>query len=150
MRFATFAAVFAALLLWPLPQASAQDRGQDRSPGFLDNLFTRGEQPAQPARRGAVAQADPSDPAELTVRLDRLENARAKVRRNPTGRAQGARNGDGAHSDGAGYVAQRHPAFVPARLSAPQALSLTRNVRLVAPCAAIKACRELPPLHISI
>lgn len=75
MRFATFAAAFAALLLWPLPQASAQDRGQDRSPGFLDNLFTRGEQPAQPARRGAVAQADPSDPAELTVRLDRLENA---------------------------------------------------------------------------
>jgi tol-pal system protein YbgF len=75
MRFATFAAAFAALLLWPLPQASAQDRGQDHSPGFLDNLFTRGEQPAQPGRRGAVAQADPSDPAELTVRLDRLENA---------------------------------------------------------------------------
>jgi tol-pal system protein YbgF len=75
MRFATIAAAFAALLLWPLPQASAQDRGQDRSPGFLDNLFTRGEQPAQPARRGTVAQADPGDPAELTVRLDRLENA---------------------------------------------------------------------------
>jgi tol-pal system protein YbgF len=75
MRFATFAAAFAALLLWPLPQASAQDRTQDRSPGFLDNLFTRGEQPAQPGRRGAVAQADPNDPAELTVRLDRLENA---------------------------------------------------------------------------
>ncbi len=75
MRFATLAAVLAALLLWPMPQASAQDRGQDRSSGFLDNLFTRGERPAQPGQRGAMAQADPSDPAELTVRLDRLENA---------------------------------------------------------------------------
>jgi tol-pal system protein YbgF len=75
MRFATIAAAFAVLLLWPLPQALAQDRGQDRSPGFLDNLFTRGEQPAQSNRRGTVAQADPGDPAELTVRLDRLENA---------------------------------------------------------------------------
>ncbi|MDP1911272.1 MAG: tol-pal system protein YbgF [Hyphomicrobium sp.] len=58
--------------------ASAQDRGQDRSPGFLDNLFNRGEgqsAPAQQSRGGAVAQADPADPADLTVRLDRLENA---------------------------------------------------------------------------
>jgi len=58
--------------------ASAQDRGQDRSPGFLDNLFNRGEGQAAPApqsRGGTVAQADPGDPAELTVRLDRLENA---------------------------------------------------------------------------
>jgi tol-pal system protein YbgF len=58
--------------------ASAQDRGQDRSPGFLDNLFNRGEgqaAPAQQGRSGTVAQADPGDPAELTVRLDRLENA---------------------------------------------------------------------------
>lgn len=57
--------------------AAGQDRGQDRSPGFLDNLFNRGEGQNAPAGRngGSVAQADPGDPAELTVRLDRLENA---------------------------------------------------------------------------
>jgi tol-pal system protein YbgF len=58
--------------------AMAQDRAQERSSGFLDNLFSRGEgesAPAQQSRGGTVAQADPGDPAELTVRLDRLENA---------------------------------------------------------------------------
>ena len=56
--------------------ATAQER--DRSPGFLDNLFSRGEGQYAPASRGRgepVAQADPGDAAELTVRLDRLENA---------------------------------------------------------------------------
>ncbi len=56
--------------------ATAQER--DRSPGFLDNLFSRGEGQNAPASRGRgepVAQADPGDAAELTVRLDRLENA---------------------------------------------------------------------------
>jgi tol-pal system protein YbgF len=52
---------------------------QERGPGFLDNLFSRGEgqnAPAAQRRGGTVAQqADPGDPAELTVRLDRLENA---------------------------------------------------------------------------
>ena len=52
---------------------------QDRGPGFLDNPFSRGEgqnAPAQQGRGGGVPQqVDPSDPAELTVRLDRLENA---------------------------------------------------------------------------
>ena len=52
---------------------------QDRGPGFLDNLFSRGEgqggQGQQQGRGGAPVQADPGDPAELTVRLDRLENA---------------------------------------------------------------------------
>ncbi len=52
---------------------------QDRGPGFLDNLFSRGEgqnTPAQQGRGGGAPQpVDPSDPAELTVRLDRLENA---------------------------------------------------------------------------
>jgi tetratricopeptide (TPR) repeat protein len=56
--------------------ATAQER--DRGPGFLDNLFSRGEGQNAPASRGRgepVAQADAGDPAELTVRLDRLENA---------------------------------------------------------------------------
>ena len=56
--------------------ATAQER--DRGPGFLDNLFSRGESQTAPAPRGRgepVAQADPGDAAELTVRLDRLENA---------------------------------------------------------------------------
>ena len=59
--------------------ASAQERSQ---PGFLDNLFSRGE-PQQPQgdssveyRRsnqgGQVAQADPGD---MAVRLDSMENA---------------------------------------------------------------------------
>ena len=56
--------------------ATAHER--DRGPGFLDNLFSRGEGQNAPASRGRgepVAQADAGDPAELTVRLDRLENA---------------------------------------------------------------------------
>ncbi len=51
---------------------------QDRNGNFLDNLFNRGE-PSQQQRESeprqgprASAQADPSD---LTVRLDRMENA---------------------------------------------------------------------------
>lgn len=58
--------------------AMAQDRGQERGPGFLDNLFSRGEgeRGQQQGRGGAVPQqADPGDPSELTVRIDRLENA---------------------------------------------------------------------------
>jgi len=57
--------------------ASAQDRSQDRSqPGFLDNLFSRGEGGQQrqgdaPPSRD-VAQ---SDPGEVSVRIDRLEGA---------------------------------------------------------------------------
>jgi tol-pal system protein YbgF len=68
--------VFAGLVL--AGPAVAQDRSQ---PGFLDNLFSRGE-PQQPRgessvefRRnndgGQVAQADPGD---MSVRLDRIEN----------------------------------------------------------------------------
>ena len=57
--------------------AVAQERGS--SGNFLDNLFNRGEPqtqqrqaPPQQARTGSVAQADPGD---LSVRLDRMENA---------------------------------------------------------------------------
>jgi tol-pal system protein YbgF len=55
----------------------AQERGS--SGNFLDNLFNRGEQqgqqrqaPPQQAPAGRVTQADPGD---LSVRLDRMENA---------------------------------------------------------------------------
>jgi tol-pal system protein YbgF len=56
--------------------AVAQERGS--SGNFLDNLFNRGEpqaqqrQAPQQAPAGSVAQADPGD---LSVRLDRMENA---------------------------------------------------------------------------
>ena len=76
MRRPSFRSALLAVL--PALALSSAAVAQDRSPGLLDNLFNRGEQsnaPAQGGRGGGVAQADPGDPAELTVRLDRLENA---------------------------------------------------------------------------
>jgi tol-pal system protein YbgF len=67
----------AALAALPVLLLSGAAMAQDR-PNFLDNLFNRGQgapqgQGAQSqGARGQVAQDDPSD---LTVRLDRLENA---------------------------------------------------------------------------
>jgi tol-pal system protein YbgF len=78
-RISTFPALTVAILLCLPAGVRAQDRSQ---PGFLDNLFSRGEsqQPQGDSsveyRRGnqggQVAQADPGD---LVVRLDRIENA---------------------------------------------------------------------------
>lgn len=75
--FASAAAIFASALLMPAGMAVAQERGS--SGNFLDNLFSRGEPagqqrqaPPQQAPTGRVAQTDPGD---LTVRLDRMENA---------------------------------------------------------------------------
>src|ERR1700730_12603460 len=64
IRIAALAALPVLLLA---SAAVAQD--QRSSPGFFDNPFSRDEQGA-PQRR--MAQADPS---ELSVRLDRMENA---------------------------------------------------------------------------
>src|SRR5215475_15375979 len=69
-----FAALAALSLLLPAGSALAQDQ---RGPGnFLDNLFNRGEPSSrdsgQPAPSGRGAQSDPGD---LSVRLDRMENA---------------------------------------------------------------------------
>jgi tol-pal system protein YbgF len=67
-------AAFSLLLL--TGSALAQD--QRGSGNFLDNLFSRGEPPArsrqsaQPSPSGGGAQSDPGD---LSVRLDRMENA---------------------------------------------------------------------------
>jgi len=71
------AALAALPLLLLAGVAAAQE--QRSSPGFLDNLFSRGEQSqpqgesrVQVRRGGEVAQADPGD---LSVRLDRMEGA---------------------------------------------------------------------------
>src|ERR1035441_6361832 len=72
IRIAALAALPVLLLASAAP---AQDRS---SGGFLDNLFNRGEPSGPPGesrvdvQRGQAAQADPGD---LTVRLDRMENA---------------------------------------------------------------------------
>jgi len=78
--FASATILVSALLLsagMPAGMAVAQERGS--SGNFLDNLFNRGEQqgqqrqaPPQQAPTGRVSQADPGD---LSVRLDRMENA---------------------------------------------------------------------------
>ena len=74
IRGAALAALSLLLLASP---ATAQE--QRSSPGFLDNLFSRGEQPA-PQRQAEPPQADrqrmaQADPGDLSVRLDRMENA---------------------------------------------------------------------------
>ena len=73
IRIAALAALPVLLLADAAP---AQDRS---SGGFLDNLFSRGE-PSQPQGQSQVevrqgGQTAQADPAELTVRLDRMESA---------------------------------------------------------------------------
>lgn len=73
-KTAGLAAAFSVVLLAGSALAQ-EDRG---SGNFLDNLFSRGEpsgqsrQSAQPAPSGRTAQSDPGD---ISVRLDRMENA---------------------------------------------------------------------------
>lgn len=73
-KTAGLAAAFSLVLLAGSALAQ-EDRG---SGNFLDNLFSRGEpsgqsrQSAQPAPSGRTAQSDPGD---ISVRLDRMENA---------------------------------------------------------------------------
>src|SRR5664280_3917148 len=74
----------AALAALPLLLAGAAVAQEQRSsPGFLDNLFSRGEQSqpqgesrVQVRRGGEVAQTDPGD---LSVRLDRMEGALRQI-----------------------------------------------------------------------
>ena len=70
-------ALVALSLLLLAGAAAAQE--QRSPPGFLDNLFSRGEPPSQQrqssqpqAEQSRVAQSDPGD---MSVRLDRTENA---------------------------------------------------------------------------
>jgi tol-pal system protein YbgF len=70
-------AALAVLALLLAGAAAAQE--QRSSTGFLDNLFSRGEQPSQ-QRQGDQRQADQprmaqADPGDLSVRLDRMESA---------------------------------------------------------------------------
>src|SRR5450631_1749120 len=67
----------AALAALPVLLLASTAMAQDRNGNFLDNLFNRGE-PSQP--RGEQRQAPPreaaqSDPSDVSVRIDRLENA---------------------------------------------------------------------------
>ena len=69
------AALAALSVLFLASSALAQE--QRASGNFLDNLFSRGEpvqsrQSGEPAPSGMIAQSDPGD---LSVRLDRMENA---------------------------------------------------------------------------
>lgn len=72
LRIAALAALPVLLLASAAP---AQE--QRSSPGFLDNLFNRGESspPGQSEVQVNRGQAPQADPGDLTVRLDRLENA---------------------------------------------------------------------------
>jgi tol-pal system protein YbgF len=73
-KTAGLAAAFSLVLL----AGSALAQEERGSGNFLDNLFSRGEpsgqsrQSAQPAPSGRTAQSDPGD---ISVRLDRMENA---------------------------------------------------------------------------
>jgi len=67
IRIAALAALPVLLLA-----SAAVAQEQRSSGGFLDNLFNRGEQQAREREPPQVAQVDPGD---LTVRLDRIENA---------------------------------------------------------------------------
>src|SRR4029077_6880007 len=73
-KTAGLAAAFSLVLL----AGCALARDEGGSGNFLENLFSRGDpsaqsrQSAQPAPSGRAAQSDPGD---LSVRLDRMENA---------------------------------------------------------------------------
>src|SRR5471030_372135 len=66
-------AALAALPMLLLASASLAQE-QRSSPGLFDNLFNRGEQPSQ-QRQAPPREAAQADPSDLTVRLDRMENA---------------------------------------------------------------------------
>ncbi|MGC1695337.1 MAG: hypothetical protein WA743_08695, partial [Pseudolabrys sp.] len=69
----------AALAAVPVLLLAGAAAAQDQRPGFLDNLFSRGDQPAQQGqaeqRQGEGRQIAQGDPGDLSVRLDRMENA---------------------------------------------------------------------------
>jgi tol-pal system protein YbgF len=54
-----------------LAQQGSDQAASESSPGFLDGLFSRGDQGAAPRQRDRMAQASAS---ELSVRIDRLES----------------------------------------------------------------------------
>jgi tol-pal system protein YbgF len=70
VRFIAYVMTAALAVALSAP-ASAQERGGN----FLDNLFNRGEQQNTPQQQDRAPQAAANDASELTVRIDRLENA---------------------------------------------------------------------------
>ncbi len=74
IRLAAIAALAHLLLAGSaMNPASAQDNRS--SPGLFDNLFNRGE-PSQPRQANPPPRdAGPADPSDMSVRLDRMENA---------------------------------------------------------------------------
>jgi tol-pal system protein YbgF len=70
---------FAALTAFALPLLTGAAAAQERSNGgFLDNLFSRGEQPSQQGQgqaQGQPREVAQSDPGDASVRLDRMESA---------------------------------------------------------------------------
>jgi tol-pal system protein YbgF len=72
-----------ALVALPTLLLAGAAAAQEQRPGFLDNLFSRGYQPSQQSQgqaqgdrpQGETRQTAQSDPGDLSVRLDRMENA---------------------------------------------------------------------------
>jgi len=68
-----------ALVALPTLLLASVAAAQEQRPGFLDNLFSRGDQPSQQSqsepRQGDPRQTAQNDPGDLSVRLDRMENA---------------------------------------------------------------------------
>ena len=68
-----------ALVALPTLLLAGAAAAQEQRPGFLDNLFSRGDQPSQQSpsepRQAEPRQTAQNDPGDLSVRLDRMENA---------------------------------------------------------------------------
>ena len=64
------AAILAAVLAWP-----AAASAQDQRPGLFGNLFNRGEEAAPPQPVGRAPQVAQAENADVSTRLDRIENA---------------------------------------------------------------------------
>ncbi len=68
-----------ALVALPTLLLAGAAAAQEQRPGFLDNLFSRGDQPSQQSqsepRQTEPRQTAQNDPGDLSVRLDRMENA---------------------------------------------------------------------------
>jgi tol-pal system protein YbgF len=63
-----------ALVALPTLLLAGAAAAQEQRPGFLDNLFSRGDQSAQQSQ-GEPRQTAQNDPGDLSVRLDHMENA---------------------------------------------------------------------------
>ena len=65
----------AALAALPVLLLASAALAQDQRGGFLDNLFNRGDQSGEQRQSGQVPQMAQADNADVSMRLDRVENA---------------------------------------------------------------------------